>query len=471
MKKLFFGGIHPADKKALTCHKEDVISIDPQYVVIPLSQHIGAPCKPLVMVGDRVLIGQKIGDNDGLCAPVHASVSGTVVGIEPRLHVNGSQVLSIIIKNDHRNLWDETAKPYLSSMYDDCSKNDRQNTKMSENKSDQNKENGKVYKQGELFKIIREAGIVGMGGATFPTEVKVSSSKDKIDTLIINACECEPYITADDILIRRNPEQILKGIALLANELNPEQTFLAIEDNKAEAIEVLKKYLQDYPMIQLQVLKTRYPQGAEKQLILALTGREVPPGQLPASVGCAVFNVSTTEAVASAVYEGKPLVRRIVTVTGEGISRPQNFDVPIGTPFSVLIEAAGGLTEKCRKVIAGGPMMGRAQASLDVSVIKGTGAVLCLEEDAYFDKKCWSSKDYEEMHPTCIRCGKCVEVCPMYLQPLYLYRYSETDNLNMLEKYHLMDCIECGCCAYTCPGKLPLVDSFRAGKLALREKK
>lgn len=433
MKKLFWGGIHPKTQKEMSGSYENISLIEPEEVVIPLSQHIGAPCVPLVKVGDSVCMGQKIGDGEGLCVPVHASVSGTVTAVEMLPHTNGMKVLSIVIKNDYKYTWHQMVK--AGNLYQG------------------------VMRAEELFSVIREAGIAGMGGAAFSSAVKAKSAYENIDTLIINACECEPYITADEALICTEPEQVLKGISHIGKVLKPKKIVLAIEDNKKQAIEVLKKYLDGKPQISLNVMPTRYPQGAEKQLIKAVTGRELPPGQLPVSVNCAVFNVSTASAIGQAVCEGIPVVRRIVTVTGEAVENPQNFLVPIGTKFSVLVEAAGGLRKNVQKVIAGGPMMGRAQESLEVPVIKGTGAVLCLPEEPVV-----ASTD-------CIRCGKCVEVCPMNLQPLYLYRYGKSGDLSMLEELYMTDCMECGCCTYVCPAKLPLVEVFREGKRALKEGK
>lgn len=430
MKRLFFGGVHPADKKELTSNKGLIPLKSPESVVIPLRQHIGAPCKPLVKKGDKVSMGQKIGDGEGLCVSVHASVSGVVTAVEDRLHPAGGMVKSVIIRNDHKNTWHESVAPHPAP--------DKINAR-------------------DLFRMIREAGIVGLGGATFSTEVKASGSKEKIDTLLINACECEPYITADDMLMMTEPKRVLQGVELFANALEPKRVVLAVEDNKKQAADAILKHLDKYPQIELKILPTRYPQGAEKQLIKAVTGREVPPGKLPADVACSVFNVSTMAAVQQAVYEGRPLIRRIVSVTGEGVKNPQNFLVPIGMSFSSLIDAAGGLKKDADRVIAGGPMMGKAVESLEVPVVKGTGSILCLLKEELTKKT------------DCIRCGKCVEVCPMNLQPLYLYRYEKAKDLKMLEKMNLFDCMECGCCAYTCPGKLPLVESFRAGKSALRE--
>lgn len=430
MKKLFFGGIHPADKKNLTADKELTTIQSPEYVIIPLRQHIGAPCNPLVKVGDYVFAGQKIGDNEGLCAPVHASVSGTVTAIEMMAHPGGGSEMSIVIKNDYKDAMHEGIEPY---------------------------KNPEEMSAQDLFWMIREAGIVGMGGATFPTEIKAISSLEKIDTLLINACECEPYITADDMLMRNWPERVLAGISFLSKALKPQHVVLAVEDNKKKAIEILKQHLGEFEGIELRVLPTHYPQGAEKQLIKAVTGREVPPGKLPSDVSCAVFNVSTVATIYQAIVTGEPLIRRIVTVTGEGINNPQNFIVPVGTPFSHLIEAAGGLKENADRVISGGPMMGKAQSTLEVPVIKGTGSILCLMHRE------------PVKNPTCIRCGKCVGVCPMNLQPLYLYRYGVSNNMKMLDKYNLMDCMECGCCSYVCPGQLPLTEHFRDAKRALKE--
>lgn len=433
MKHLFSGGIHPADKKELTCDKEIIILPAPEYVHIPLQQHIGAPCKAMVTVGEYVRMGQKIGDGDGLCVPVHASVSGIVEAIRLKRHPNGSMVETITIKNDGCDT--------------PCEKLSLQR-------------NPKSMDADELLKIIREAGIAGMGGAAFSTAVKASSSMHKADTLIINACECEPYITADDVLIQTHTEQVIRGIELISKVLKPEKVIFAIEDNKAKAIASVSEMLVKNSDIELRILPTRYPQGAEKQLIFAVTGREMPAGKLPADIGCAVFNVSTVAAVWQAVYLKAPLIRRIVTVTGEGVCEPKNMLVRIGTPFFVLIEAAGGLKQSAGRVIAGGPMMGMAQADLEASVIKGTGAIVCLETEA--------TKEDEAL---CIRCGKCVEACPMHLEPLYFYRYQFANDLKMLDKFHVMDCMECGCCAYMCPGKLPLVESIRFGKRALREEK
>ena len=312
-----------------------------------------------------------------------------------------------------------------------------------------------------VLHTIREAGIVGMGGAAFPGDVKALSSMGKIDTLIANACECEPYITADDSLLRTEPELVLEGMLILRQILKPERLVLAIEDNKSVAIEKIQGMRKDFPGIEVFVLPTMYPQGAEKQLVQSVTGREVPPGQLPSSVGCAVFNVSTFAAICRAVRLGRSLTERIVTVSGEAIAKPQNFVVRIGTPLHDLIEVAGGLNEKTERVISGGPMMGIAQNDLSAPVIKATNSVLCLLKDV----------NGAAENPVCLRCGKCVAVCPMRLQPLYLYRFTNAGRVDELERLNLLDCMECGSCAFTCPGKLPLVERFRAGKVMLKEAK
>ena len=434
MKRLFFGGIHPKYNKEMSKTVTDFLTIAPKHVVIPMQQHIGAPCQPLVAVGDRVLRGQKIGDGEGLCVPVHASVSGKVVAIEPRPHTSGRMVNAIVIEND---MQDETVPEVGCDL--PLEQLDAET----------------------VLHTIREAGIVGMGGAAFPGNVKALSSMGKIDTLIANACECEPYITADDSLLRTEPEHVLEGMQILRQILKPERVVLAIEDNKAEAIKKVQAVLRDFGGIEVVVLPTMYPQGAEKQLVQSVTGREVLPGQLPASVGCAVFNVSTFAAIYRAVRLGRPLYQRIVTVSGEAIAQPQNFIVRIGTPLHDLIEVAGGLNEKTERVISGGPMMGFAQSDLSVPVIKATNSVLCLLKDV----------NGAAENPVCLRCGKCVAVCPMRLQPLYMYRFVNAKRVDELERLNLLDCMECGSCAFTCPGKLPLVESFRKGKAMLREAK
>ena len=432
MKRLFFGGIHPKYNKEMSTHITTFHTINPKQVVIPLQQHIGAPCAPLVAVGDKVLRGQKIGDGEGLCVPVHASVSGTVVAIEPRPHTSGRLVNAIVIDNDFQDTTIEASGSDAPAEQLDAD---------------------------EILHAIREAGIVGMGGAAFPGNVKALSAMGHVDTLIANACECEPYITADDSLLRTNPEQVLEGMLILRHVLKPERAVLAVEDNKAEAIEKLQGLLKDYTNVELAVLPTRYPQGSEKQLIQSLTRREVPPGQLPTSVGCAVFNVSTYAAIYRAVRLGMPLIQRIVTISGEAIAQPQNFIVRIGTPFHDLVEAAGGLHDTTERVISGGPMMGIAQSELSVPVIKATNSILCLLKDV----------NGAAENPVCLRCGKCVSVCPMRLQPLYMYRFTNAGKVEELKRLNILDCMECGCCAFTCPGKLPLVERFRAGKQLVRE--
>ena len=429
MKHLFFGGIHPKYNKEMSTGNTNFTTVTPAEVVIPMQQHIGAPCKPLVQVGDQVLRGQKIGDGEGLCVPVHASVSGVVTAVEQRPHPNGQMVTAVVIKNDFQDTTAEAKEQNPEEMTHD-----------------------------EILAAIREAGIVGMGGAAFPGNVKALSAMGNVDTLIANACECEPYITADDSLLRTDPEHVLQGMQIMRRVLEPEHTVLAVEDNKAEAIAKLNALLPGYPGIELRVLPTRYPQGAEKQLCQSVTCREVLPGQLPLSVGCAVFNVSTYAAIYRAVCLGLSLTQRIVTVSGETVNHPQNFIVRIGTPFHDLIAEAGGLREETERVISGGPMMGVAQSDLTVPVDKATNSILCLPHDL----------NGAAENPVCLRCGKCVAVCPMRLQPLYMYRYAKCENVAELERLNLMDCMECGSCAFTCPGKLPLVESFRKGKALVR---
>ena len=431
MKHLFSGGIHPKYNKEMSTGITFFKVITPKQVVIPMVQHIGAPCTPLVQVGDRVLRGTKVGDGEGLCVPVHASVAGTVIAVEPRPHTSGRMVMSVVIENDFTDeaIQVERCDDPLATLDDNT-----------------------------ILHKIREAGLVGMGGAAFPGDVKAMSAMGHIEYLIANACECEPYITADDSLLRTNPEQVLKGMQLMQKVLKPDHAVLAVEDNKQEAIFTLKKLIRNYPGIELRILPTRYPQGSEKQLIQSVTGRQVPSGKLPVNVGCAVFNVASFAAMFRAVYWGVPLTQRIVTVSGETVNLPQNFLVRLGTSFKDLIAAAGGLTDETERVVSGGPMMGFAQADLSVPVVKATNAILCLPHD----------ENGAAENPVCLRCGKCVGVCPMGLQPLYMYRYCVCGQTDELQRLHLLDCMECGSCAFTCPGKLPLVEQFRKGKALLR---
>ncbi len=432
MKRFFFGGVHPSGKKEMSVKSDTIKPIAPAEVIIPLRQHIGAPCKALVGVGDRVLLGQKIGDGDGLCVPVHASVSGTVKAIEARPHPGGQPAESIVIANDGK----DEAVPFVGcdqpteALDADC-----------------------------ILSAVRNAGIVGMGGAAFPSDVKAMSAMKNVDTILANACECEPYITADDTLLRTRPTEVFEGMLLLHRVLATARMVIAIEDNKASAIEVLRARAKDYPGIEIVVLPTRYPQGSEKQLIQAVTGREVPPGGLPSHVGCVVLNVSTFAAIYRAVRLGMPLTERIVTVSGEGVANPGNFLVRIGTAFADVIAAAGGLLENADRVLNGGPMMGMAQADLSVPVVKATNSILCLNAD----------KNTTADDPVCIRCGKCLSVCPMHLQPLYFYRFVRAGQRAPLDRLHVLDCMECGSCAYACPGKLPLVETIRQGKKTVKE--
>ena len=433
MARSFFGGIHPKENKHYAENAPVQEFREPDLLVIPMGQHIGAPCKPLVKKGDLVTMGQKIGDNEGLCVPVHASVSGTVKAVEMRPHTSGTMMMSVVIENDHQDTLCPDIQPRTSEEVE------------------------KLTPQ-ELMGIIREAGLVGMGGATFPTHVKLSSALGKVDTIIVNASECEPYIVADDRLCQEYPEQFLSGLKIVMKILGLKEAHIGMEDNKPAAAKALKRAMDPKDGIVLDILPAKYPQGAEKQLIYAITGREIPSGALPAAVGCAVFNAATCKAIHDAVYEGMPLIRRIVTVSGDIVMEPKNLMVPIGTAFDVLSQAVGR-SENPYKVLSGGPMMGAAQYDLSVPVIKATNSILCLLKD----------ENGAAENPVCLRCGKCVSVCPMRLQPLYMYRFTNAGKVEELQRLNILDCMECGSCAFTCPGKLPLVETFRKGKSLVRE--
>ena len=429
----FFGGIHPKENKHYAENSPVQIFPAPDELVIPMSQHIGAPCVPLVKKGDLVTMGQKIGDNEGLCVPVHASVSGKVKAVEIRPHSNGTMVMSVVIQNDHLDTLCPDIQPRTAEQVEKLTNE-------------------------ELIAIIREAGIVGMGGATFPTHIKLTSSIGKVDTIIVNASECEPFIVADDRLCQEYPDELISGLLIIMRILGLNSAHIGLEDNKPAAAKALRAAIDPKTGIVVDVLPTKYPQGAEKQLVYAITGKEIPSGGLPAAVGCAVFNAATCKAVHDAVYEGMPLIRRIVTVSGDILMEPENLMVPIGTSFDDMVEAAGRNATPY-KVLSGGPMMGAAQFDVSVPVIKGTNAVTVLGEQ----------NRYHVEVSRCIRCGKCIEACPMRLMPVLMYKAMLSGDLEEIKAANLMDCIECGCCAYTCPAAVPLVQAFRTAKAEVRK--
>ena len=429
----FFGGIHPKENKFYAQNEAVQAFPEPDLLVIPMQQHIGAPCKPLVKKGDPVLVGQKIGDNQGLCVPVHSPVSGKVKAVEMRPHISGVHVQSVVIENDHQGNLCETVQPRSQETVDKLTPEER-------------------------MAIIREAGIVGMGGAAFPTHVKLSSGLGKVDTIIVNVSECEPYIVADDLLCQTYPKEMVAGLKLIMKILGLSSAHIAMENNKPAAAKSLRWELDPQDGIQLDLLPAKYPQGAEKQLIYAITGREVPSGGLPAAVGCAVFNAATCKAIYDAVYLGIPLISRIITVSGDIVMRPMNLLVPLGTSVNELLEAVGH-RENPFKVLSGGPMMGTALYDLSAPVIKGSNAVTVLG----------AKNKYVVEQSRCIRCGRCIEVCPMHLMPVLMYKSIQGGDVADMAAQNMMDCIECGCCAYTCPGCVPLVLAFKAAKHRIRD--
>lgn len=425
----FKGGIHPHDKKELSVEKPIVGSSPPERVIIPLSQHLGAPCSPIVTVNQEVKKGEMIGEAGGfVSAPVHASVSGRVIAIGEFPNAMGRFIKSIVIENDGKEEWAPLAD---SPMYINLS-------------ADQLKDR------------IKEAGIVGMGGAAFPAVVKLSPPKEKhIDTVILNGSECEPYLTGDFRLMLERPKEVIEGLKILMKILDIRRGFVGIEDNKPAAVEALKKAIIGEKDIEVLALRTKYPEGAEKMLIRVITGRAVPPKGLPMDVGVVVHNVATAYAVYEAARYGKPLIERVMTVTGEGIREPKNLKVKVGTLISHLIQDCGGLKDERVKIISGGPMMGFAIPSLDVPVTKGTSGIVVFAEREVVHS--------EEFKP-CIRCGRCIEACPMGLMPSVLSIYSEKGFYEGAKDNNLFDCFECGSCAFVCPSKRPIVQLIRVAK-------
>ena len=434
-KLTFVGGIHPYDGKDLSKDRPIADVLPGNELVYPLSQHIGAPAKPIVAKGDRVLMGQKIAESGGfVSAPIYASVSGTVKTLEARRVVAGDQVMSIVVEND--------------GQYEDVGFRPR--------------EDAKSLSREEIVDIIKEAGIVGMGGAGFPTHVKLSPKEpEKIDYVIANCAECEPYLTSDYRRMLEEPEKLVEGLRI-ALQLFPNATgILAVEDNKPDCVSLLRGLVKDDPKISVKALKTKYPQGGERQLIYATTGRRINSTMLPADVGCVVNNVDTIVAVYRAVMEGRPLIERIVTVTGDAVAVPQNFRVKIGTSYSQVLEAAGGFKSTPEKIICGGPMMGFGMFDLNVPTTKTSTALLALSKD-----------EVSAMEPgPCINCGRCVEVCPGRVIPSRLADYAERFDAEAFLANYGMECCECGCCSFICPAKRPLTQQIKSMRKILLAKK
>lgn len=434
-KLTFVGGIHPYDGKELSKDKPIKDVLPKGNLVYPLSQHIGAPAVAIVKKGDRVLTGQKIAEAGGfVSAPIYATVSGTVKAIEPRRVVTGDNVMSIVIEND--GLYEEVTYSPV--------KNVEELTKE------------------EILARIKEAGIVGMGGAGFPTHVKLSPKEpDKIDYVIANCAECEPYLTSDYRRMLEEPQKLVEGLKISLRLFDHAKGILAVEDNKEDCVAILKKLTKDEPRILVKTLRTKYPQGSERQLIYAATKRSINCDMLPSDVGCIVNNVDTIVAIYHAVMEGKPLMERIVTVTGDAIKDPRNFRVRIGTNYHELIEEAGGFRVQPEKIVSGGPMMGFGIFDLDVPTTKTASALLCLSKD-----------DVSRMEPSaCINCGQCVEACPGRVVPRMLADYAENGKEEEFIKHNGMECCECGCCSFVCPAKRNLTQSIKSMRKIILSKK
>ena len=424
----YYGGVHPSEHKEPSEHKALVRFPEPETVIIPLSQHLGAPANACVAVGDTVKVGQKVGEQAGfISAPVHSSVSGTVIAIADCPHATRGTCPSVVIKNDFQNTLHESVKP---------------NKPLDELTPD------------EIVEIVKEAGIVGMGGAGFPTYVKLKPGKP-IEAVLVNACECEPRLTADHRVLLEYADEIIFGLKAVMKTVDAPRGVIVIEDNKPDAIELLQCKVADIEGMEVCVAKTKYPQGGEKMLIKRVLGRSVPSGKLPADVGACVCNVSTVKAVSDAIQKGMPLIERVTTVTGPHIPNPGNFIVKIGTDAEALVNACGGIVGEDVTIKAGGPMMGFVQEHLNFPIMKGSNGIIAIDTD--------HSEPSE-----CIKCGRCADVCPMELKPLYFYKYAGAQDWAGMKAENVMDCMECRCCEYICSSKLPLVSMIKMGKNAVR---
>lgn len=432
----FKKGIHPTYHKEITSNVQIEVMLPGKEVVFPMSQHIGASCTPVVKKGDYVYVGDQIGIANGfVSANIHSSISGTVKVIEKRMTVKGVKETCVVVEND--GLYainpEKQIMPY------------NQEEKLTRD---------------ILIEYVKAAGIVGLGGATFPTHVKLSTPQDKkVEFILINGAECEPYLTSDERVMLERGEDVIEGVKLLLQVFKEARAIIGIEDNKIDAYKRMVTLAQDTP-IEVKLLHTKYPQGSEKHLIEALTSRQVPSGKLPIEVGCMVHNIASVGAIYRAVIKGEPVISRIVTVSGKGVRRPCNLEVKIGTSIREVLEYAQVDWNQTVKIIAGGPMMGTALFDVDIPVTKGTSAILCL------------TKEETDCKPpsNCIRCGKCVAVCPMGLVPIHLQKSAIHGHYEVFLKQNGMDCIECGCCAYTCPAKRELVQAIRTAKAVIRAK-
>ena len=436
MNATFKGGIHPFDGKELSKEQPIEVYLPKGTMAYPLSQHIGAPAKPVVKKGDRVLKGQVIAEAGGfVSAPIHASVSGTVKGMEPRLTATGTMANAIIVENDQQ--YEEVEYQPVTSL-------------------------GELTKE-EILKRIQEGGVVGMGGAGFPTHVKLApKNPESIEYILVNGAECEPYLTSDYRRLLEEGEQVVEGLKVMLALFDNAKGYICIEDNKPDCIRKMEELVKDIPRIEVKALMTKYPQGGERALIYATTGREINSSMLPADVGCVVDNVDTVTAIYKAVMLGRPVIDRIVTVTGDAVAQPKNFMVSTGTNMNELVEAAGGFKGQPEKIISGGPMMGFSMYGLDIPCTKTSSAILSFLRD-----------EVSHVQETaCINCGRCVSVCPGHVIPARLATFAQHGDMEKFQEFDGMECCECGCCSYICPAKRPLTQSIKSmRKMVLASRK